>query len=362
MTASKPHVAAMAPYVLADFAVPAGKPLVSLAQNESALPPSPRALAAGREALTAAALYPDPDWTGLRTAVGEVHGIATANILCGAGSMELIACLMQCYAGPGDVVLSSQFGYAFFRTAALAAGAGYRAAAERDHAVSVDRLLDAVDDTVRMVCVANPGNPTGTRIANTELKRLRAGLDPDILLVIDEAYGEFADRPGDGNFDLAAEGSTIVLRTFSKAYGLAGMRVGWGLFPASIAGEARKLLNPNNVSVVSQAVAEAAMRDQLHMRSASAETAKRRDHFARHMRDLGLTVPRSHTNFVLIGFKDVDIAASADRALRAEGIVMRGMAGYGLPECLRATIGGKVDMDFAADVLRAWQNGGDHDV
>ena len=357
MIAAKPHIAAMAPYALADLAAPAGKRLISLAQNESALPPSPRAVAAGREALSAAALYPDADWIALRAAIADVHSIEAGDILCGAGSLELIACLMHCYAGPGDTVLSSQYGYAFFRTAAIAAGAGYRAAAERDFTVCVDTLLGAVDETTRMVCVANPGNPTGTRIDNAALERLRADLDPDILLVIDEAYGEFAEGSGDSVFGLVSLGNTVILRTFSKAYGLAGARVGWGLFPPAIAGETRKLLNPNNVSAASQAAAAAAMGDQPTMRATCAETAERRDRFAGRVRRLGLAVPPSHTNFVLIQFEHADAARAADRTLRAEGVIMRGMAGYGLPDCLRATIGHEVDMEFAAHLLEKWLNG-----
>lgn len=348
------HIAALAPYTLADLTAPAGQRLISLAQNESALPPSPRALAAGRDALTAAGLYPDPDWTDLRRAIAAVHGIAGAQILCGAGSMELIACLLRCYAGPGRSVLSSQYGYGFFRTAALAAGAAYLAAPEQDFTVSIDALLAAVTPATRIVCLANPGNPTGTRIAGSELTRLRDRLDDDILLLIDEAYGEFTDAPGERSFDLVSRGNTVVLRSFSKAYGLAGLRAGWGLFPLAIAAETRKLLNPNNVSVVTQAAATAAMEDQDHMRAVCAETAERRDGFAEHLRQLGLRVPRSHTNFLLIRFASAQAAAGADRMLRDQGVLMRAMAGYGLPDCLRATIGSAADMEIAAGVLEKW--------
>jgi histidinol-phosphate aminotransferase len=348
------HIASMAPYGLTDLTVPAGKPLISLAQNESALPPSPHALAAGRAALSSARLYSDPNWTDLRRAIAAVHGLAPERILCGAGSMELIACLLRCYAGPGRRVLSSQYGYAFFRTATLAAGAEFVAAPEHDFTVSVDGLLAAVDRTTRIVCLANPGNPTGTRIARSELVRLRDRLDDHILLLIDEAYGEFTDGPDQSTFDLVSRGNAVVLRTFSKAYGLAGLRVGWGVFPGPVAGELRKLLNPNNVSAVSQAAATAAMNDQDHRSAVCAETAGRRDRFVARVRQLGLRVPQSHTNFALLRFADAAAAARADRMLRAEGILLRAMAGYGLADCLRATIADEADMDLAATVLAAW--------
>ncbi len=348
------HVAAMEPYVLADLSGPAGKPLISLAQNESAMPPSPQVMIAGSKAFESAQLYPDPEWTKLRAAIAQVHAIAPDHILCGAGSMELIACLARCYAGPGSRVLSSQYGYGFFRTAALAAGADYDRAPEHDLTVSVDELLAAVRAGTRMVFVANPGNPTGTRIGYGELVRLRDGLDDDIPLVIDEAYGEFADMPGEATFDLVERGNTVVLRSFSKAYGLAGLRVGWGLFPPAVADQMRKLLHPNNISVAGQVGATAAMMDQPYMRATRAEVARIRDSFARRLRNLGLVVPDSFTNFVLIRFPDADAAQRADRTLRAEGIIMRGMTGYGLPDCLRATIGGAAHMDFAAEHLAAW--------
>ena len=356
MIKPNPHIAAMGPYPLADLNVHADKQLISLAQNESALPPSPRALAAGRDALSSARLYPDPEWTDLRAAIAQVHGVAPEQVLCGAGSMELIACLLQCYAGPGDHVLSSQYAYAFFRTATLAVGAEFNQAPEHDLYVSIDALLAAVGDKTRIVCLANPGNPTGTRIARSELVQLRDGLDDDILLLIDEAYGEFVDAPSECSFDLVSRGNTVVLRTFSKAYGLAGLRVGWGLFPPTIAAELRKLLNPNNVSAVSQAAAGAAMIDQDYMRVTCSATAERRNKFAAQIRRLGLYVPQSHTNFVLIQFANADTAARADRALRSEGVLLRGMANYGLPDCLRATIGGDTDMKRTVELLAAWSN------
>ena len=348
------RVAALEPYVLADLDGPPDKPLISLAQNESARPPSPKVMTAGREAFASARLYPDPEWTDLRAAIARVHGVTADQILCGAGSMELIACLARCHGGAGRRVLSSQYGYGFFRTAALAAGAGYDAAPEHDLTVSVDELLGAVGPETRVVFVANPGNPTGTRIGGSDLARLRDGLDDRILLVIDEAYGEFAEAPGESTFGLVDRGDTVILRSFSKAYGLAGLRVGWGLFPPVVARHMRKLLHPNNIGIAGQAGATAAMKDQAYMRVTVAETADLRDSFARRLRALSLVVPDSFTNFVVIRFPDGDAALRADRTLRAEGIILRGMIGYGLPDCLRATIGTADQMDFAADHLAGW--------
>ncbi|MDC0659950.1 histidinol-phosphate transaminase [Leisingera sp. SS27] len=351
MIRAVPHVAAMAPYALADLGR-AGT--VSLAQNESAFPPSPAALAVGRAVLDQMPLYPDPEWPDLRAAVAEVHGLDPAKVLCGAGSMELITCLIRAFAGPGDRVLGTDYSYAFAASAAAQVQAEYVKAQERDLTVSVDDILDAVTPETRIVFVCNPGNPTGTLIPNCELLRLRAGLPADVLLAVDQAYAEFADaenNPGE-IFALAERGDTVVLRTLSKAFGLAGARAGWGFFPPDIAGEVRKLLNPNNISIPSQAMAATAMRDQAHMRNVVAKTAAIRDRFADGCRALGLDVPRCHTNFVLIRFASAEQARAADAALRVEKLLMRGMGGYGLQDCLRATICTRDVMDRALAVLK----------
>lgn len=343
-------VAALEPYALADLKAPPGKTLISLAQNESCRPPSPLAIEAARHSLASGRLYPDPDWSELRASIAAVHGLDPLLILCGAGSMELIGALMRCYVGPGLEVLAGQYAYAFFRTATLAAGGCYRGVPEKDFTVEVDALLEAVSDNTRVVCLANPGNPTGTRIPNSDVRALRQGLREDILLILDEAYGEFAEEEG-SLFDLAEAGNCVVLRTFSKAYGLAGARVGWGLFPPEIALQVRKLLNPNNVSTASQAASAAAMRDQGYMRALCRETAERRERFRTAITRLGLDAVPSSTNFVLIVFPSDAAAGAAHEALYSEGIVMRPMGGYGLKNCLRATIAGEAEMDAAVSVL-----------
>ncbi|WP_171229393.1 histidinol-phosphate transaminase [Ruegeria sp. HKCCA4008] len=346
-----PYVGAMAAYALAD---PNGAGTISLAQNESAFPASPAAVAAGQAALADLALYPDPEWAEMRAAIAEVHGLDPARILCGAGSMELIGCLIRAFAGPGDQVLGTQYGYAFVASATAQAQAEYVAAPEVDLTVSVDALLAAVTPATRIVFVCNPGNPTGTLIPNDEILRLRSDLPGDTLLVVDQAYAEFADATNDPAqiFALVDRGDTVITRTCSKAYGLAGARAGWGCFPSEISGEVRKLLNPNNIAIASQAAAAAAMRDQAHMRNVVARTAEIRDRFAQECRELGLSVPESHTNFVLIRFASTAQAQRADTALRAERLMMRGMDGYGLSDCLRATICAPEVMDKARDILK----------
>ena len=351
------HVGQMAAYQLADLSAPKGKRLVSLSQNESLRPACPGVALALREVAHAAHLYPDPDWTELRTAIAAVYGLAPENIVCGNGSLDLIGCLAQAFLEPGRAALAPAHAYPFFRVATLMTGARFDTAPENRATADVDTLLGAVRDDTGMVFVANPGNPTGTRLPRSELLRLRDGLPDNVLLVIDEAYGEFADHLNEPMFDLVGRGDTVVLRTFSKAYGLAGMRVGWGVFPPAIAGEIRKLLNPNNVALAGQRAAIAAMRDQDYMRETCALTARIRDAFANRMRACGLEVPECHTNFVLMRFASTQAATDADATLRAQGVFMRAQGGAGLTDCLRATVGVAEDMDLAASLIEDFLNG-----
>lgn len=354
MIRSVAHISAMSPYALARLNPPAGKRLISLSQNESLRSPSPLAVNAAAKVLEMGHLYPDPDWTDLRVALSHLHGIAIDSILCGSGSMELIGCLAQSFADEQKAVLAPAHAYPFFRTAAQLARARYDTAPEQDGRVSVDALLEAVRSDTRIVFVANPGNPTGTRIPRAELLRLRAGLPSDVLLVIDEAYGEFADHLGEPMFDLVARGDTVITRSFSKAYGLSGMRVGWGVFPPDIAREIRKVMNPNNISSASQAAATAALTDQSYMRETCDLTTAIASEFRKRLVNAGLDVPQSFTNFLLIRMDSVEQAQNADAALRKEGIFLRPQGGAGLNNCLRVTIGAQSELDKAAELLELW--------
>ncbi|MDG1431016.1 MAG: histidinol-phosphate transaminase [Paracoccaceae bacterium] len=349
------HIGAMSPYALAQLDVPAGKSLISLSQNESLRPPSPLAIKAAAAAVQAAHMYPDPEWVVLREALSELHDIPAEGILCGNGSMELIGCLTQAYADDKNAVLAPAHAYPFFRTATALARARFDTAPEEDGRVCVDNLLNAVQPDTRIVFVANPGNPTGTFISRQELVRLRDGLASDILLVIDEAYGEFADHRDAPMFDLVERGNTVVLRTLSKAYGLAGQRVGWGLFPPAIAREVRKIMNPNNISLAGQASASAAIIDQTYMRETCDMTAQLRDRFRDRLMSAEFDVPESFTNFVLIRFASAEQVKSVDAYLKAEGAFLRPQNGAGLAHCLRATIASAEDLNTAAGLLESWK-------
>ncbi|MDE0210848.1 MAG: histidinol-phosphate transaminase [Boseongicola sp.] len=354
MTRARKHVAAMAPYALADLSGPDGHPAPSLAQNESFRPPCPGAFEAVVAAMADAALYPDPEWTALRSTIATRHGLDPDSILCGSGSLELISCLARAFAGPHRAVLAPEHAYPYFRSAAQASEARFDTAPESGCTASADALLEAVRPDTGCVFLANPGNPTGTRIPTGEIRRLRGSLREDILLVVDEAYGEFADHLDAPVFDMAATGNTVILRTFSKAYGLAGCRVGWGTFPAGIAVEVRKVLNPSNVTAISQAAARAALQDDAYMRETCAMTAERRDQAAAKLAALGMRCLSGSTNFLLLDLETQERARSAEARLRSGRAVVRAQGAAGLPHCLRMTIGPARELDNAISLLETW--------
>lgn len=348
MTEPLGHIARMAPYALANKGDPGS---VSLSENECAYSPSEKIIAAATSAARSSHFYSDPDWTDLRKAIAKNLHLRPNGILCGAGSMELIGALIHAFCGSADTVIGSEHGYLFVATACAQIDTCYIQVPEVNLHISVDAILDHVTSATKVVFICNPANPTGTSIANAEICRLSAALPEDVLLVVDQAYAEFDAQDQQPMFELVEAGKAVITRTFSKAYGLAGARVGWGYFPPDVAKEVRKLLNPNNISGVSQAMATAAICDQAWMEKVVRKTAARREKFCDILRDAGYKIPQSHTNFVLIEFSSVEEAQKADRQLRSEGLILRPMAAYGLPNSLRATIGAQPAMDRVAKTL-----------
>ena len=250
--------------------------VVKLSSNENPLGPSPAAIDAARAAASEMHLYPNTDHAGLRAAIADVHGLDPDRIVCGVGSDEIIHWLCQAYAGPGDRVAHTAHGFLMYPISARAAGAEPVAAPERDRRVDVDALLDVVDGTTKLVFIANPANPTGTLLRGQDVTRLADGLPDGCLLVLDGAYAEFAED-FDGGLRLAAERPNVVAtRTFSKAYGLGGMRVGWAYGPRAVIDVLGRVRGPFNLSGVALAAAEAAMRDRDHVARTVAENARLR--------------------------------------------------------------------------------------
>lgn len=333
-----------------------GRELIKLSANENPLGTSPAALAARADA-AAPSRYPDPDSLGLRSAIGEVHGLDPARIVMGTGSDELLNLAAQGYAGLGDEVIYVRYGFSVYDIAARRCGAMPVVAADADYGTDVDALLALVTDQTRVVFVANPNNPTGSFLPQGEIARLHAGLPSDVLLVIDQAYGEYVTpHDDDGALALAeAHDNVLVTRTFSKIYGLAGERVGWGTGAAGIIDTLNRIRGPFNVTNSAQAMAEAAVKDRAFVESARLHNAETRTRFVAALEALGnhgLRPLPSEANFVLILFAGKVTAEAAYNGLAERGYITRWLPNQGLPQALRITIGTAEQMDDIACGLR----------
>ncbi|HRO15720.1 MAG TPA: histidinol-phosphate transaminase [Paracoccus sp. (in: a-proteobacteria)] len=331
--------------------------VLKLSSNENPFGPSEQARAAVAQAAGAMHRYPSTDHAGLRRAIGDVHGLDPDCIICGVGSDEIIHFLCQAYAGPGTQVLFTEHGFSMYRISALAAGATPVEARERERTTDIDALIARATPDTRLVFVANPNNPTGTMVGLAELERLARAV-PQAIMVIDAAYAEYAGGDYDGGAELAARLPNVVMtRTFSKIYGLGGLRVGWGYGPRAIIDVLNRIRGPFNLSNVALAGAEAAVRDRAHVDHARSENARLRTWLAQALADCGVPSDESFANFVLARFDDPATADACDAALRAQGIIVRRVGGYGLPDCLRITIGDESACRRVADAVARFMAG-----
>ncbi|HUZ71836.1 MAG TPA: histidinol-phosphate transaminase [Stellaceae bacterium] len=356
----RPGILDIAPYVGGEAKIEGVARVIRLASNESALGPSPRAMAAYKALAGDMFRYPDGHSTELRAVLARHHGLDPARIVCGAGSDELISLLIRCYAGPGDEVLYSRHGFLMYPIGAQAVGATPVAAPETDLTFDVDAVLARVTPRTRLVFIANPNNPTGTYVSRQEMRRLHAGLPPSVVLVIDAAYAEFVQRndfePGIELVDAAR--NVVMTRTFSKIYALAGLRLGWAYGPPQIVDVLDRVRGPFNVSSAAQQAGIAAVEDVAALDRAREHNDIWRPWLERELRGLGLTLSPSVANFVLVHFspgrRD---AAAAFEFLRGRGILTRRVGGYGLPEHLRITIGTEDEMRAVAAAVAAFVGG-----
>lgn len=352
----KPWIDAIHAYVPGKAHGDDGGKLVKLSANENPLGTSAEALAA-LSAAPAPAYYPDPDSHALRAALGEVHRIDPARIVCAAGSGDLLGLAAQAYAGPGDEILFSRFSFSLYEIVAKKCGAAPITAPDDDFGTDVDALLAAVTSKTRVVFVANPNNPTGSFLPQEELTRLHAGLPAHILLVIDHAYAEYlSEDENDGGLDLAAQHTNVlVTRTFSKIYGLAGERIGWATGHAGIIGSLNRIRGPFNVTNHGQSAALAAVGDQdfvIRSRDHNAAELARFTAFIEGLDNHGVRPVPSKANFLLVLFEGSVSAEDAYQALAKGGYATRWLPGQGLPHGLRITIGTARQMDDVMDILR----------
>ena len=329
-----------------------------LSSNESPLGPSPAAMQAYADCMQNLALYPDGASSALREALAEAHGINPANIVCGAGSDELLQLLASGYLQAGDEAIHTEHGFLVYPIVIRANGATPVVVAESNLTADVDAILDAVTPRTRLVFLANPNNPTGTYIPFDEVKRLHAGLPADCLLVIDAAYAEYVRRNDyEAGMELVSTSKNVVMtRTFSQAYGLAGLRLGWAYCPATVADVLNRIRGPFNVAMPAIAAGAAAIRDAGHLAKAVEHNDVWLPKVTSAVEAMGLTVVPSVGNFVLVQFPadGSKTAAEADAFLALNNVIVRRMDAYGLPGALRVSIGDEAGCNAFIDTLRSF--------
>jgi len=339
---AKEHVAQIRPYQ-------PGKPIeelerelgisgaIKLASNENPVGPSPKALLAARAALADVNRYPDAGCFALRGRLATHLGVDPDELLIGAGADEVLGLIAQTYLGPGDEAVFAWPSFAMYPIVVQAAGATAVAVPlDADLVHDLDAMAAAVSPRTRVVFVCNPNNPTGTAVGAEAFDRFVRCLPADVILAVDEAYFEYARR---SDFPRAIEWvrrrpGTVVLRTFSKIYGLAGLRVGYGISDPETIGLLHRTRHPFNVSLVAQAAALAALDDAPHVEASRRINAEGLATLGRELPSIGVRVWPSETNFVL-----ADAGPGAHDALLREGVIVRPMAGFGLPDHVRITVG-----------------------
>jgi histidinol-phosphate aminotransferase len=353
----KTGILEIAPYVPGKSTAK-GARVFKLSSNESPLGASAAAKAAYRNAVDKLELYPDGNATALREAIAARYGLSAANIVCGAGSDELLQLLAHCYLAPGDEAIYSEFGFLVYPIAIQSNGAKAVVAPERTFTADVDAMLALVTDRTRIVFLANPNNPTGTYLPFSEVKRLHAGLPRHVLLVLDAAYAEYVRKNDyESGLELVASFDNVVMtRTFSKIYGLAALRIGWAYCPMHVADVLNRVRGPFNMNAPAIAAGAAAMADQNFIERALAHNDEWLPWLTHELSTIGLTVTPSVGNFLLVHFPhdECHSARAADAYLQDRGFVLRRMDSYGLPGALRLTVGSEEANRLLVEQLKAF--------
>ena len=357
----KPGIMEIAPYVPGKSKVDGVEHPLKLSANENILGSSPAAREAFSTAFDQLQMYPDGRSTLLREALAAKYGLEPERLLFGCGSDEIFQLINQTFLEPGDNIVQGEFGFGAYAIGARACQAQVRMAPEPGYRIDVDELLKLVDARTRIVFVANPANPTGTWNSAEEIRRLHAALPPSVVLCLDGAYAEFCDDPAyeDGMAMVREFENVVVTRTFSKLHGLAALRVGWAYMPPEMAAAIDRIRLPFNVNIPAQLAAVAALGDDDFQRRSLDLVNQWRPWMAQQLGGLGLEPLPSAANFVLVGFPPTPgrTAAEADAFLSARGLIVRYVAGYGLPNHLRITIGLEEHNRAVVEALAEFMNG-----
>jgi histidinol-phosphate aminotransferase len=336
--------------VARELNLPAGG-IIKLASNENPLGPSPAALAAMQKVLANLHLYPDGNAFYLKQKLAEKLGITSAHLVLGNGSNEIIEFVGHAYCAPGVDVVVSQFCFAIYPLVAKMMGAKVITVPAKNHGHDLHAMLRAITPETRVVFVANPNNPTGTLAPREDVIRLVNEVPDRVLLVMDEAYVEFLDDAVDlvSLIRLGARPNLLLMRTFSKIFGLAGLRLGYGIGHPDLIATLEKVRQPFNINAIAQAGALAALDDAEHMRKTRVNNARGLEFFCRAFRDLKLDYIPSHANFILVR---VGGGQKVFEAMQKQGVIVRPMGGYQLPEWIRISVGTKMENERALEALK----------
>jgi histidinol-phosphate aminotransferase len=359
MTAPRPNpwIMDIAPYVPGRSTTDDGAKAAKLSSNENPLGTSKEAAAAFAAEKVNLERYPDASAAELREAIAARYGLDPERIIYGTGSDEVLHLIAGAYAGPGDEVVFVRYGFAVYEIATRRVGAVPVIAPDADYATDVDAILACVTERTRVVFIANPNNPTGTFAARDEIARLHAALPPHVMLVIDQAYAEYLEpEDDDGGLALAiSEPNVIVTRTFSKIYGLAAERIGWGYGSAEAVAAMHRIRAPFNITIAGQKAAIAALAAQGFVDHSRIHNATWRSWLAAEIGKLGnarLRVVPSKANFLLVLFEGRLTAEAAYKALMTHGYIVRWLPGQKLAHGLRISIGTEEETRGLAAALR----------
>jgi histidinol-phosphate aminotransferase len=355
----RPEILEISPYVGGEATLEGINRVIKLSSNEGAFGVPPGAQEAYRRLAGELYRYPDGGALDLRRAIGARFGLDPARIVCGCGSDDLIYQLSLAYGGPGRDIVMTEHGFSIYHIAGTYAGSRVIKTPERNLTADVDAILAAVSPSTRLCFLANPNNPTGSMLPHEEVARLRAGLPQEVLLVLDAAYAEYVERPDyDPGIRLVnATDNTIMTRTFSKIFGLGGMRIGWAYGPPAVIDVLNRVRAPFNVSIASQQAAIAALAEPGWVEKGRAHNTEYRPKLAAGLTAAGIKVWPSEGNFVLADFATQTRAEAADMHLRRRGVIARRVGGYGLPHCLRITVGTAEEVQAVIDALGEFMSG-----
>jgi histidinol-phosphate aminotransferase len=354
----KPWIMAIAPYVPGRSSTDDGRKVVKLSSNENPLGTSKEAIVAFAEHKLRLERYPDASAANLREVIAEKYDLDPTRIIYGTGSDEILHLIAGAYAGHGDEVIYVRYGFAVYEIASRRVGATLVVAPDKDYASDVDAILACITEATRIVFIANPNNPTGTFTSRDEIARLHAGLPPNVMLVIDQAYAEYIEAEDDDHgLEMARHYSNVIItRTFSKIYGLAAERIGWGYGSAEAVAAMHRIRAPFNITSAGQAAAIAAIKANGFANHSRAHNAEWRSWFAGEIAALssfGLRAVPSKANFLLVLFEGKLTAEIAYKKLMDHGYITRWLPGQGLGQGLRITIGTEAETRGMAEALRA---------